>query len=144
MPPGADKKHGLALRFSVTIDGQDLGDWARCEGLDVEFKAFEFSELGNSTSRWRMPGIASYSTVTLTRGCTADGSQALLTWLSVIRTKPMPGTADITLHDGWGGTVVSYTLAGVFPLKYHGPVLDADDRKVATEKLVLSHNGFLD
>jgi len=145
MPTGDDKKHGISKRFTVTIDGKDLGSWSKCEGLDVEFEPIEFKELGNSTSRWRYPGVAKYSPVTLTRACSADESDELLAWLSLIRTKPVPGTADITLHDAWGGTVVSYTLVGVFPLKYQGPVLDTSgEGSIATERLLLSHNGFLD
>jgi len=29
---------GLGLRFQVTIDGQDLGNWQKCDGLGVEYE----------------------------------------------------------------------------------------------------------
>jgi phage tail-like protein len=52
-------------------------------------------------------------------------------------------TMQITLHDAHGEMVATWSLRGVYPLKWSGPQLNADGRGVAVETLELFHEGFL-
>jgi phage tail-like protein len=143
MPPGSNAPRGLAARFQVTIDGQDLGSWATCKGLEVDFQHEAYEELGNNQFVHYLPRAAKYTHITLERACTAAESSALQRWLSKVVMQPSKGTASITLHDANQGDVITWTLTNVFPAKWTGPQLDADAKKMALETLVLAHEGFL-
>jgi phage tail-like protein len=40
-------------------------------------------------------------------------------------------------------TVATWSLAGVYPVRWTGPSLDVGSNQWATETLELSHNGFV-
>ena len=143
MAPGSNAPRGLAARFQVTIDGQDLGSWSTCKGLEVDFQHETYTELGNNQFIHYLPQAAKYTHITLERACTAEESTALQRWLSKVVMQPSRGTASITLHDAHQGDVITWTLTDVFPAKWTGPQLDASANKMAMETLVLAHAGFL-
>ena len=44
---------GLSMRFAVVVDGVDLGGWASCQGLSVNFNLTERKEGGvNDRTVW--------------------------------------------------------------------------------------------
>ena len=58
----------LGLRFTVSIDGiGSLGNWAKCEGLTVEYDVMEYQEGGQNACVHRIPGRAKYQNIRLTR-----------------------------------------------------------------------------
>lgn len=146
----SDVKHGLALRFEVKIDDQDLGAWATCQGLDVEFDVLKYQEsAGTKPNTWNFThyhvGRTKYPNVKLTRGMTQAETKKVHQWLSGIqKMKTAKSTAHITLYDAWGEEVFAWTLHGVLPAKWQGASLDASAAKVATETLELVHEGFLE
>jgi phage tail-like protein len=141
--PGANAPRGHAARFQVIIDGQNLGAWSKCTGIEVDFQHEAYEELGNNQFVHYLPKAAKYTQVTLQRACTAEESNALQAWLSSMVLQPTKGTACITLHDAAQGEVVTWTLTGVFPAKWTGPQLEGKSSEVAVETLVLAHEGFL-
>jgi len=143
MPPGSSAPRGLASRFQVVIDGQDLGAWSKCSGLEVDFQHETYEELGNNAFVHFLPKAAKYTPITLQRACTSEESNALQVWLGTMVMQPTKGTACITLHDGAQGEVITWTLTGVFPKKWTGPQLEGKSQEMAIETLVLSHEGFL-
>jgi phage tail-like protein len=138
-----DAKHGLSLRFEVTIDNHDLGAWAKCSGLTVHFDILKYQEGGNDNFTHNIPGRINYENIKLTRALTPKESSAVATWLSQQQHAPKKGTAKITLFDAWKGEVMSWSFQGVMPAKWSGPTLDAGAASVATEELELVHEGFL-
>ncbi len=40
-------KLGMSMRFRVSVDGINLGNWATCTGLSVEFKNTKYNEGAN-------------------------------------------------------------------------------------------------
>ncbi|HUZ69150.1 MAG TPA: phage tail protein [Candidatus Saccharimonadales bacterium] len=144
MPPGSTAPRGLAARFQVTIDGQNLGAWSKCTGLSVDFQHEVYKELGNNSFVHLLPMGAKYEPITLERACTAAESVRLQGWLASMVTQPKKGTASITLHDAAQQEVITWTLSGVFPAKWTGPHLEGKSTEVAFEALVLAHEGFLD
>jgi phage tail-like protein len=143
VPPGSNAPRGLAARFQVTIDGQNLGGWSTCKGLEVDFQHETYEELGNNQFVHYLPRAAKYTHITLERACTSEESSALQAWLSSVVMQPVKGTASITLHDAAQGEVITWTLTGVYPAKWTGPDLDGGSNKMALETLVLAHEGFL-
>jgi phage tail-like protein len=132
---------GLALRFLVTIDSENMGFWTKCEGLSVEWEVFEYKEGGLNDFVHRLPGRTKYSTIKLTRTLNPLSAQ-VAAWISKAKGPAAGHTAEIRVLDTEGSTVVSWSVADVFPVRWSGPTLDVNGREVANETLELAHNGF--
>lgn len=152
MPLSQDALLGMAMRFQVVVDDINLGSWATCRGLTVEFKSQLVNEGANYEYQVILPDRLSYSSVTLTRAMTKADSQSVQAYLSKVVSKwydansptdYIAGTAKITLLDAHGGEVTSWTLRSVYPKKWSGPDLNASGRDFAIETLELIHEGFL-
>lgn len=141
---------GLTTRFRVTVDGVDLGGWAKCSGLAVEFKTQRVKEGGNYESQPILADCLEYPNITLVRAMNAADSNRVQAWL---RSKVSGwvnavssgggGTAEITLFDAKVQPVTSWSLRNVYPAKWDGPELSAETFGIAVEKLTLVHEGFL-
>jgi phage tail-like protein len=134
---------GLTCRFSVKVDGMELGGWASCTGLRVDFKLKEILEGGTNGHTCYVPDRISYPRVTLTRAMTADDSPKVAQWLATYVDRESGGTAEITLNDARGTRIASWTLHNVLPASWRGPDLVGQSDKVAMETLELVHEGFL-
>lgn len=133
---------GLGLRFQVRIDGRSFGNWQKCDGLAVEYDVFEYKEGGENGYVHRLPGRVNYPNVKLTRPIDS-GSASVSAWVASLQIRMVPSTAQISVLDASGASVATWTLAGVYPVRWNGPSLDVASSQWATETLELSHNGFL-
>jgi phage tail-like protein len=133
---------GLALRFLVTIDSEDLGFWSKCEGLTVEWEVHEYKEGGLNAFVHRLPGRTKYSNIKLTRTLNPLSAQ-VAAWISSAKGPAAGHTAQIRVLDTEGSTVASWNLVDVFPVRWTGPNLDVNGRDVANETLEIAHNGFM-
>jgi len=134
---------GLSMRFAVVVDGVDLGGWASCTGLSVNFNLTERKEGGvNDRTVW-LPNRITYPKITLTRAMTATDSAKVTKWLASMVDKDSGGTAKITLFDAHHQEVASWSLQNVLPSLWKGPTLSATSHEVAIETLELAHEGFL-
>ena len=152
MPIADGTTLGLATRFKVVVQDVDLGGWATCRGLLVDFKHEMIREGGYYDSATIIPDRVQYTPITLTRAMNAADSTAVQGWLQrVVRewyADSSDGgysdhTAQITLLDAHQQPVMSWNLRNVYPLKWRGPDLDARAGAVAIETLDLAHEGFL-
>lgn len=144
---------GMSMRFRVSVDGINLGSWATCAGLSVEFKHKRINEGANYEYSVILPERVEYKTVTLKRAMSQQESGMVKQWLSQVvsgwynAASPRdfgPRTAEIELFDATGsGLVASWTLRNVYPARWAGPDLDASGSRVAVETLELVHEGFL-
>ena len=143
---------GLAMRFRVSVDGINLGSWASCAGLSVEFKNKRVNEGGNYEYSVILPERLEYRAITLRRAMTSKDSAIVQRWLtSVVSGWYNAGsprsyaarTAQIELLDVGQQNVATWTLRNVFPSRWVGPDLDATGSRVAVESLELVHEGFL-
>ena len=135
-------ERALSPRFTVKIDGMDMGTWTKCEGLAVEYEVFEYQEGGFNDFVHRLPGRRKYPNVKLTRPLDQD-SPTIVQWVSKMVTKVERKHAEITVLDANGAVVCRWNLTDVCPVKWTGPTLDASGNQIANETLELSHNGFL-
>src|SRR6266498_1523982 len=72
---------GMSMRFRVSVDGINLGSWATCAGLSVEFKNKRIAEGGNYEYSVILPDRVEYKTVTLRRAMSAQESAIVQQWL---------------------------------------------------------------
>lgn len=141
---------GLTTRFKVIVDGVDLGGWAKCTGLSVEFKPKKINEGGNYEYQPILPDHIEYKTIVLERAMNAKDSAHVQNWLRSKVSDYMTadssgggGTAQITLFDSHAKPVASWSLRNVYPEKWDGPELTTSTFGIAVEKLSLVHEGFL-
>jgi phage tail-like protein len=144
--------YGMAMRFTVQVDGLNLGHWSGCKGLKMDFKVTRLRQGGNYGYDLIIPDQVVGSAVTLERAMEKTDSAAVQTWLASVAQKwtsysgtgdPYRGTtATITLFDVTGVATASWTLYGVFPSSWSGPGLSATDNKVAIETLVLEYQAI--
>jgi phage tail-like protein len=144
---------GMSMRFRVSVDGINLGSWATCAGLSVDFKHKRVNEGGNYEHSVILPERVEYKAVTLRRAMSQHESAVVQRWLGEVvsgwykAASPRdfgPRTAEIELFDASGRTpVASWTLRNVYPARWAGPDLDAAGSRVAIEALELVHEGFL-
>lgn len=133
---------GLGLRFKIRVDGQDFGNWQKCDGLSLEYDILEHKEGGENGYVHRLPGRVTYPNVKLTRPIDS-GSSSVSAWVASLQMRMVPSTVDISVLDSSGESVAHWVLGGVYPVKWSGPSLDVSSNQLATETLELSHNGFV-
>src|SRR5882724_1125056 len=143
---------GMAMRFRISVDGINLGSWATCAGLSVEFKNRRVTEGGNYEYSVILPERVEYRAVTLRRAMSPQESAIVQRWLTGVVSgwynagSPRdfaPRSAEIELFEAAGEVVAGWTLRNVFPSRWSGPDLDAQSNKIAVETLELVHEGFL-
>ncbi|HLX50559.1 MAG TPA: phage tail protein [Streptosporangiaceae bacterium] len=151
---GAYPAYGLAMRFSVTVDGLSLGLWRSCKGLNVEMKYKVIEEGGAYLGDIALPERLVYGRVSLERAVEKTSSQELQAWLKgyiyqwysyPLNEKGTPPATDvvITLLDYQLNQVMQWTLSEARPVKWAGPGMQATDNNVAIETLEFDHEGFL-
>ncbi len=136
---------GLAWRFGVEVDGEQIALFTGCAGLDAEYEPFTWKEGGGDGPVVVLAGRLSYTNVKLTRPVDKHSAH-VLRWFAAQADKPKPRHVTITLFDGTGAPVSAWTLTDAWPVKYSGPTLTTvggGAEAVAVETLELSHRGFM-
>jgi phage tail-like protein len=154
--PGEYPKFGMSMWFTVEVDALpaasgDLGHWAKCSGLQVEFGITTIRDGMDYTSGGvLLPERVKYSKITLERAMNDTDSRQLYTWLCQVQRNWMkPGgrldalSARITLNDAHQGAVMDWTLVGVVPVGWKCSAFAAGQGSIAMETLELQHEGFL-
>jgi phage tail-like protein len=144
---------GLQNRFHVEVGGLDLGHWATCKGLEVEFVTdAEIKGAGGGVydEPLLFPDRLKYKEIELTRAMSAASSVVVSAWLNAHAMEWMISPefcvglpAEIVLFDSSYEPVMAWTLSEAFPKAWKGPQFDASTAGVALETLVLTHTGFL-
>ncbi len=132
----------ISVFFSIEIDTVELGSWTTCSGLGIQI---ESTARGNSAmSFWmnHIPGHVTYTNVTLGRPVSPDTGR-IIAWMNSFSMMPIPTAASITALDPGGGTVYTWSLWGVIPVRWTGPSFDAASPSIATEQLEIAYQGFL-
>jgi len=137
-----DVDTAVSVCFKVTIDGENLGTFASCEGLGCEVVMETREEGGNNFSVWQLPTRLKYPNVKLTRPLGKD-TEKLAGWISTMATGYQRKTAIIEAMRANGTTVAKWSLYDVVPVRWSGPSLSPDQPKVVTETLEIAHHGFL-
>lgn len=137
----------VGYRFKIEIEGRELGLFTKVEGLGAKYDVLTVKEGGENGFVHKLPGRLEYDDLKLTRPVD-ESSGDLATWFTgyqdAVRQQQRLElvTASITAYNGDGEEVATWSLRGVFPIRYSGPTFEAGSGNVLTETLELAHQGF--
>jgi phage tail-like protein len=132
--------------FVLEIDSVELGSFRKCSGIESETETIEYKE---ATKEGRMiirkvPGAMKWSDITLERRI--DTSRALWEW----RKQVIEGDIDHARRDGSVVAkdskqceVARWTFTAGWVSKWTGAEFDAGANDIATEKVVITHEGLV-
>jgi phage tail-like protein len=143
MPDETVQDPAVAYMFKVEVDSTKLGLWNSFEGLGMETTVETREEGGNNHFIYQLPGRLKYTNVKMSRPIGAD-SERVATWIASMADGVKRTTARITALGPDNREVVSWSLDGVIPVRWVGPVFNVDTPKVATETLELAYHGFIE
>jgi phage tail-like protein len=124
--------------FLVEIDGITQAGFQEADGLDSSTETTEYREGSDPRHVRKLPGLTSYSAITLKRGIT--DSDELWKWRkTVVDGAPQRRNGSIILLDGAGQERIRWNFLAAWPSKWTGPTLNATDNAVAIESLEITH-----
>ena len=123
--------------------GGNRVEFLEISGLDISVDVVTMRN-GSSpeNSEMKIPGITKFHEVILKRNI-VQGDNQFFEW---IKTNSFGSVErrNVTIHllDNQHQPLMIWKLRNAFPAKYIGPVLISNDSNLATESLVLAHDGF--
>lgn len=141
MAPGRPNDPYRSYNFLVEIDGITRAAFRECSGLDTSQSPIEYREGGDPLTVRKLPGLNSYSAITLSRGITADPPE-LYSWrrqAEVGNVQRVNGS--IVLLNDQGAEVMRWNFREAWPSKWTGPSFNATSSEVAIEQLEIAHEG---
>ena len=138
----------LGSRFLFEVDGVEIGLFASVRGLQVTSQTENLTEGGQNGFTHRLPGRLEWPNITFSRGLT--DADALFDWMNKTAgegfaaggNKITRSTGAITAVASSGDRLRSWSLEGVFPVRWTGPDFAADKDDPLTEELEIAHHGF--
>lgn len=138
------------FKFSVIVDGRSVPDILRVSPLTRRTESV-ISRSGGDPSQFRVaPGPSSFEPVTIERGLTHDPTfenWANLTFSAAgdaaMSLKDYRKDIQINLHNLQGSIVMSFRVYRCWVSEYQAlPALDANEAALATERIVVQHEGW--
>ena len=138
----------LGSRFLFEVDGIEIGLFASVRGLQVSSETQTITEGGQNGFAYRLPGRLEWPNITFSRGLT--DADALFDWVNktsgegfaAAGNKITRSTGAITAVGSDGSRLRSWSLEGVFPVRWTGPDFAAANDDPLTEELEVAHHGF--
>ena len=132
-----------AYKFLVEWGGTRQ-NFIEVSGLNINVDVNEYREGGDPNQpAHKLPGLIHYSNIILKRGI-APGDNDFINWINASNANNID-RRDITvkLLNEKNKIVVSWKVIRAFPVKFSGPVLNANSNDVAIEELELAHEGLM-
>src|SRR4051794_20346044 len=101
-----DVDTALSVMFKVSLDDQDLGEFASCEGLGCEVVLETREEGGNNGYVWQLPTRLKYPNIKLTRPLGRD-TEKIAKWLSSLQTGYQRKTGTIVAMRADGKVIAT-------------------------------------
>ncbi|MER7770887.1 phage tail protein [Kitasatospora sp. NPDC096140] len=136
-----DNIFATSVFFSLTIGGNDLGEFTTCSGLGAQVEIEQYAEGGNNGFAWQLPGRITWSNITLTRAVTADTAK-IARWLGEIVRKVEPKDGEIVALRPDLSRIVGWQVLGIVPVRWEGPSFDPSNSQAAMETLEIAHVGL--
>jgi len=131
----------LAYNFVVEIDGIIVGGFTEVSGLNIETDVEKKRFGGENDREYIFIKGTKYTDLTLKHGLT--DLDLLWSWYDdVIKGKIKRKNGSIYLLDHAGLPAMWWDFYEAYPIKWTGPTFNAANSTVATETLVLTHNGL--
>jgi phage tail-like protein len=135
--------------FGVEIEGQSVGVFSECKGLNMEREVEEYREGGANDLIMQFPGRIKVGRLTLRRG--VQTNSGLWDWFNigivtgqvkkvnmsvkVFQRARTPDEPDFRVIQRWD-------LTNCWPVKYDGPELTADSIQPAVESMEIAWDGL--
>jgi phage tail-like protein len=132
---------GISVYFSVEVDGFSIGSWTTCSGLGMEIETEHRGDTAMSFVMHHLPGHLKYTNLVLGRPVSPESAQ-VIAWINAFHMLPVATAAQVTALDSTHGTIMSWQLLGVTPVKWTGPSFDASQLQIAHEQLELAYQAF--
>jgi phage tail-like protein len=140
---GSTKTQGdfnLAHRFTMEIDGVAIGGVHTIEGLEHEHEVVEYHDGDEGTTRFR-PGRTKQGRCKIVRDFSA--TKEFFNWRKTVTDgKVERKSVSIILLNDAGEEAMRYNLHECWPIKYHGPALNARNSSHATEAIEIAFELF--
>lgn len=138
----------LGSRFLFEVDGVEIGIFSSVTGLQVTSRTEEVVEGGQNGYTYKLPGRLEWPNITFARGLT--DADALFDWMGKVSgegfaaagNKLTRSTGAITAMSNNGQRLRSWSLEGVFPVRWTGPDFGIGSEDPLTEELEIAHHGF--
>ena len=138
----------IGSRFLFEVDGVEIGLFAAVRGLQVTSQTENLTEGGQNGYTHRLPGRLEWPNITFSRGLT--DADALFDWMNktagegfaAAGNKITRSTGAITAVASNGDRLRSWSLEGVFPVRWTGPDFATASDDPLTEELEIAHHGF--
>ncbi len=136
--------------FGVTLDLFGLlGGFRKVSGIGVELETEDVVEGGQNQYVHKLPGRLRWQNLEFERGVVFVDT--LYAWLQScsgnnladLGNMVVRGAGAITMFTADGIPLRMWTFSGALPVSWNGPDFDADSDEVATEKLVVAHDGIV-
>jgi phage tail-like protein len=130
------------FNFRVEIEGIAAASFSECSGLQSSIEVVEYRQGSDSSlSVRKLPGLRTYSNITLKRGITQD--RELYEW----HRKVLDGEVDrrngsIILLDDDRNEVLRWNFHSGWICRYEGPTLNGKSNEVAIETIEICHEGL--
>ena len=137
--PHAPDPYG-GYNFHVEWDGIVHAGFRECSGLDSTTDPKEYREGTDPITARKLPGLVSYSNITLGRGI--SDNDELWKWRAQIAKGVVERrNLSIVLMDDVGEERIRWNLVNCWPTTWTAPSFDASSNEVAIETLELAHEG---
>ncbi len=141
MVVGIRKDPYAAYNFLVEIQGILAGGFTEVSGLNIETVVDRRMFGGRNDVEYKFITGIKYTDLTLKRGLV--DLDLLWNWYDeVTKGKIQRRIGTIYLRDHSGLPVMRWDFINAYPIKWDGPTLNASSTTVATETLVLTHEGL--
>jgi phage tail-like protein len=132
--------------FVLEIDSVEMGSFRKCSGIESETETIEYKE---ATKEGRMiirkvPGAMKWSDITLERRI--DETTSLWEWRKQVIEGDIDGArrnGAIVCKNSKQEEVARWEFTSGWPSKWTGADFDAGSNDIATEKVVITHEGLV-
>lgn len=138
---------GTSANFLVEIDGVEIGQFAECQGLQVELEIETYAEGGMNGFEHKLPGRVTWPNIVLKRGVTFD--DRLFGWFNAsggatfaAKGKVDRKTVGVTMIAPNGERLRTWKLQDALPVRWTGPTFATSSDDQLTEELEVAHHGF--
>jgi phage tail-like protein len=127
--------------FRVQIEGVTSAGFTEVSGLSAEAEVIEYREGADVRSTRKLPGLITYTNVTLKRGITAS-RELFHWWMTVVNGTVQRRNVVIVLLDEDRQEVLRWQLREAWIAKIEFGDLQAEGNEVAIESIELAHEGL--
>jgi phage tail-like protein len=128
-----------STKFVVEIDGIPTSAFLAVSGIEADVAVTDYRPGNDKVPGARkLPGEAKFSNIVLKRGMTSDLS--LWKWMQeTLEGKVTRRSISVVLLNDAGDEVMRFNFRDAWPVKWSGPILNAEASDVAIETLEIAH-----